>query len=55
MGGETRTESSTGATTDSCRTNVAKKLGELAVSQVGPQILGYAKIALCMVKKLPFL
>ena len=43
MGGETRTESSTGATTDSCRTNVAKKLGELAVSQVGPQILGYAK------------
>ncbi len=43
MGGETRTESSTGATTDSCRTNVAQKLGELAVSHVGPQILGYAK------------
>ena len=43
MGGETRTESSTGATTDSCRTNVAKKLGELTISQVGPQILGYAK------------
>ncbi|MEG1709105.1 MAG: hypothetical protein RR231_10190 [Acinetobacter sp.] len=43
MGGETRTESSTGATTDSCRTNVAKKLGDLAISQVGPQILAYAK------------
>lgn len=43
MGGETRTESSTGATTDACRTNVAKKLGDLAISQVGPQILGYAK------------
>lgn len=43
MGGETRTESSMGATTDSCRTNVAQKLGELAIGQVGPQILGYAK------------
>lgn len=43
MGGETRTESSTGATTDSCRTNVAKKLGDLAISQVGPQILAYSK------------
>lgn len=43
MGGQTRTESSTGATTDTCRTNVAAKLGELAISQIGPQILGYAK------------
>lgn len=43
MGGQTRTESSTGATTDTCRSNVATKLGELAMSQVGPQILDYAK------------
>ncbi|OTG74327.1 hypothetical protein B9T38_03005 [Acinetobacter sp. ANC 4218] len=43
MGGQTRTESSTGATTGTCRTNVAAKLGELAISQIGPQILGYAK------------
>ena len=33
MGGETRTESSTGATTDSCRTNVAKKFGDLALAK----------------------
>ena len=43
MGGQTRTESSTGATTDTCRSNVATKLGELSMSQVGPQILDYAK------------
>lgn len=43
MGGETRTESASGATADACRTNVAAKLGELAVSNVAPQILNYAK------------
>lgn len=43
LGGETRTESASGATTDTCRTNVAKKLGELTISTIGPQILGYAK------------
>ncbi|MGL5404171.1 MAG: hypothetical protein ACRC9I_10510 [Acinetobacter sp.] len=43
MGGETRTESASGATAEACRTNVAAKLGELAVSNVGPQILNYAK------------
>lgn len=43
MGGDTRTESSTGATTDSCRTNVARKLGEMTLSEVGPQVLAYSK------------
>ncbi len=43
MGGETRTESSTGATTDTCRTNVASKLGEMTLTRVGPQILAYSK------------
>ena len=43
MGGDTRTESSTGATTDTCRTNVARKLGEMTLSDVGPQILTYSK------------
>ena len=43
MGGETRTESATGATTDACRSNVAQKLGQLAISKVGPQILNYSK------------
>lgn len=43
MSGETRTESASGATADACRTNVAAKLGELAVSNVAPQILNYAK------------
>lgn len=43
MGGDTRTESSTAATTDSCRTNVAGKLGEMTLSEVGPQILSYSK------------
>lgn len=43
MGGDTRTESSSGATTDTCRTNVARKLGEMTLSDVGPQILTYSK------------
>ncbi|MCO8070346.1 hypothetical protein NI468_07425 [Acinetobacter lwoffii] len=43
MGGDTRTESSTAATTDTCRTNVARKLGEMTLSEVGPQILAYSK------------
>lgn len=43
MGGDTRTESSIGATTDSCRTNVARKLGEMTLSEVGPQVLAYSK------------
>jgi len=43
MGGDTRTESSTAATTDSCRTNVARKLGEMTLTEVGPQILAYSK------------
>lgn len=43
MGGDTRTESSSGATTDTCRTNVAGKLGEMTLSDVGPQILTYSK------------
>lgn len=43
MGGDTRTESSTAATTDTCRTNVARKLGEMTLSDVGPQILAYSK------------
>lgn len=43
MGGDTRTESSAAATTDSCRTNVARKLGEMTLSEVGPQILAYSK------------
>lgn len=43
MGGDTRTESATAATTDSCRTNVARKLGEMTLSEIGPQILAYSK------------
>lgn len=43
LGGETRTESSTGATTDTCRTNVAGKLGEMTLTYIGPQILSYSK------------
>lgn len=43
MAGQTRTESASGATANACRTNVAAKLGQLAISEVGPQILNYAK------------
>lgn len=43
MGGETRTESSSAGTAEACRASVAAKLGQLAISNVGPQILNYAK------------
>ncbi|ENU81138.1 hypothetical protein F975_00999 [Acinetobacter sp. ANC 3789] len=43
MTGETRTESASGATAEACRTNVAAKLGQLALSTIGPQILNYSK------------
>ncbi|MCG2572936.1 hypothetical protein LVY74_05105 [Acinetobacter sp. ME22] len=43
MTGETRTESASGATAEACRANVASKLGQLALSTIGPQILNYSK------------